>query len=651
MRESLRPGTRLGRYEIVAPIGAGGMGEVYRAHDRELERAVAIKILPAAFADHPDRMRRFELEARATAALNHPNILAVYDVGRHDGTPYIVSELLEGHSLRARLDGAALSLHMAIDFGILIAEGLAAAHDKGILHRDLKPENIFVTRDGRIKILDFGLAKLVDLGSVTLTAPHTAVGAVLGTVGYLSPEQASGLPADHRSDIFSLGAILFEMVTHRRAFARPTAAQTLAAVLDEDPMASAAVAAGTATRVMNLVRRCLDKSPERRLQSARDLAFVLANEVGGNDLSDQSAALPGVPASGMDASTNPGARRHLRAAWSVAVLAVLGMGVAMAWPWVRPTPSIERPEARLDVVTPPTLDPNARLSFALSPDGQKLAFVAPLNGANHLWVRTMSSSTATALKGTDGAAFPFWKPDGQAIGFFASGMLNRIDLAGGSVQELARANAGRGGAWSQDGTIVFTPGNIDPLYRIPDTGGTPVQVTHLVPLRQGGHRFPQFLPDARHILFFAEGLDGGLDSADIATGEASLLAEADTSAVLGSDSHLLFIKRGTLYGLRFNQQRFVVEGEPFPVADAVTFQGGKGAFSASMDGTVAYWTGGSLNDQLVWLGRSGQPSRSLFLRTPEGCSILTLLGMGGCCFNASLTAASTSGCLAVTEAN
>ena len=215
------------------------MGEVYRAHDAELGRVVAIKILPAAFADHADRLRRFELEARAAAALNHPNILAVYDVGRHDGTPYIVSELLDGQTLRARLDGAALPIRTAVEFGIQIAEGLAAAHDKGIVHRDLKPENIFVTPDERLKILDFGLAKLVEVDAATLTSPPgTSAGAVLGTVGYLSPEQASGLPADQRADIFSFGTILFEMVTHRRAFARATSAQTLAAVLEDDPTVS-----------------------------------------------------------------------------------------------------------------------------------------------------------------------------------------------------------------------------------------------------------------------------------------------------------------------------------------------------------------------------------------------------------------------------
>ena len=386
----------MGRYDVVALIDTGGMGEVYRAHDAELGRAVAIKILPAAFADHPDRLRRFELEARAAAALNHPNILAVYDVGRHDGTPYIVSELLEGQSLRARLDGAALPLRTAIEFGIQIAEGLAAAHDKGIVHRDLKPENIFVTRDERLKILDFGLAKLMDLDSVTLTAaPHTSDGVVLGTVGYLSPEQASGLPADHRSDIFSVGAILFEMVTHRRAFARATAAQTLTAVLEDDPTASIAAGAGPSARVMNLVRRCLDKSPERRFQSARDLALVLANELTADSLSHESASA-GLPSVGLDASSGPGARRRVRAAWSVATVALIGMGVALAWPWVRRTPPVERPEVRLDVVTPPALDPNALLSLALSPDGEKLVFVAPVDGANRLWVRTMGSPTATA---------------------------------------------------------------------------------------------------------------------------------------------------------------------------------------------------------------------------------------------------------------
>ena len=606
MRQSLSPGTRLGRYEIVALMDAGGMGEVYRAHDAELGRAVAVKILPTAFADHPDRLRRFELEARAAAALNHPNILAVYDVGRHDGTPYIVSELLEGQSLRARLDGAALPLRKAVEFGIQIAEGLAAAHDKGIVHRDLKPENIFVTRDERLKILDFGLAKLVELDSVTLTAaPHTADGAVLGTVGYLSPEQASGLPADHRSDVFSVGAILFEMVMHRRAFARATAAQTLTAVLEDDPTASTAVGAGPSARVMNLVRRCLDKSPEHRFQSARDLALVLSNELADGGLGHASGA--------------SAARRRVRAAWTVAAVALVGMGMALAWPWMRRTPPVERGEVRLDVVTPPALDPNALLSLALSPDGEKLVFVAPVDGANRLWVRTMSSPTATALKGTDGAAFPFWKPDSQSIGFFAKGMLNRIDLAGGAVRELTRANAGRGGAWSQDGTIVFTPGNIDPLYRIPDTGGASVQVTRLSSSgRQGSHRFPQFLPDARHIIFFVTGEDAGVYSADISTGEPSRIVEADTSAVLGPDGHLLFIQRGTLYGVRFDERRLVVEGDPFPVAEEVTFQYGKGAFSSSMAGTVAYRTGGRLKDQLVWLDRSGKSLRSLFPPDPGG---------------------------------
>jgi Tol biopolymer transport system component len=365
---------------------------------------------------------------------------------------------------------------------------------------------------------------------------------------------------------------------------------------------------------MNLVRRCLDKSPERRLQSARDLALVLANEVSGNGLSEPNAS----SSSAIDASNRPPSRRRLRLAWSVALLALLGMGAALAWQWFRLTPPVEHPEARLDVVTAPTPDPIARLSIALSPDGQKIVFVAPQAGTNQLWLRAMSSAIATPLKGTDGASYPFWKPDGQSIGFFAKGMLSRIDLAGGAVQELAPANAGRGGAWSQDGTIVFTPGNIDPLYRIPDSGGTPIEVTHIVPQRQASHRFPQFLPDGRHILFYANGDDGGVYVADLASGKASRLAETDTAAVLGSDSHLLFIKRGTLYGIRFNQERNVVEGDPFRVADEVTFQMGKGAFSASMEGTVAYRAGGKLNDQLVWLSRTGKMIRSLLPPDPGG---------------------------------
>jgi serine/threonine protein kinase len=358
----LTSGSKLGPYEILSPLGAGGMGEVYRAKDTRLGRDIALKILPESFARDSDRLRRFEQEARAVAALNHTNILAIHDIGQHDGSPFLVSELLEGESLRALLDQRTLPQRKTVEYGVQIAHGLAAAHEKGIVHRDLKPENIFVTRDGRIKILDFGLAKLAqkagaERDDVTLTGSHTAVGMVMGTASYMAPEQVRGEPADFRSDIFAFGAVLFEMLSGVRAFGRDTTAETMTAVLKEDPPEFSDPGHLVSPGMERIVRRCLEKSPEQRFQSARDLSFALSALSGTESSTIARAA--GVP------------RRTSPLPWLVGGLVVV---VVAAGAWVvarRPPPTVRMQFA---VAVP---DEMSVSQMALSLDGAMLAFVSP----------------------------------------------------------------------------------------------------------------------------------------------------------------------------------------------------------------------------------------------------------------------------------
>ena len=607
-RESLTPGTRVGRYEIGVLLGAGGMGEVYRAHDAELGRAVAIKILPTAFADHPDRLRRFELEARAAAALSHPNILAVYDVGRHDDTPYIVSELLEGQNLRARLDGGKLPLRTAIEFGIQMADGLAAAHDKGIVHRDLKPENVFVTRGERLKILDFGLAKLVELDAATLTAaPHTSAGAVLGTVGYLSPEQASGLPADHRSDIFSVGAILFEMMTHRRAFARATAAQTLTAVLEDDPTASIAAGGGPSARVMNLVRRCLDKSPERRFQSARDLALVLANELTGDSLSQPVLVRAGEPR----LSTLTQRRKWL--AW-----AMLGLTIVAGTAWVsRLELQGRRPGrlTRLVIALPADLPSSYGSPVAISPDGTKVAIVMGTSDSRQLFLRHVDRDELVVLEGTSGAEFPFFSPDGAWVGFWSENRIRKVSTRGGTPIVLADSpdSPFRGGDWGDD-AILFAPLALGPLSQVDIDGGEPREVTKLDGTRREySHRWPQVLPGGRAWLYTA--LMGAIPSGSSSvmlnvrgTGETRELVAGALYARYIGDGLILFVRDGQLFIQRFDLDRLALTGSAQSIQEPVLTRAVSGAtfLSVSNEGSAVFVKGARESARiLLWVDRDG----------------------------------------------
>ncbi len=507
----LTAGAHLGPYEILAAIGAGGMGEVYRARDTRLGREVALKVLPATFAGDPDRLRRFEQEARVVAALNHPNILALYDIGTHaDVSPYLVSELLEGASLRQRLEGGPLHARKAIEYGIQIAQGLSAAHEKGIAHRDLKPENLFITKDGRVKILDFGLAKLSEAAAEAETvgpAVITQIGTVLGTVGYMSPEQVRGEAVDHRSDIFSLGTVLYEMFTGRRAFARRTPVESMHAILKDDPPAIPTDAEHVPPGVQRILDHCLEKEPGQRFQSARDLAFALSA------LSDRSSAI-------QSGAADPSPGRPVRRARLLAVVAaglvVVVAGAFAAGFLVRARRSAAEASWR---VVPLTAYRGLESQPALSPDGSHVAFIwdGGVSGRANLYVRLVDGGVPLPLAVDElPKSAPTWSPDAERIAFLrgaARPALYLIPVLGGTERKLAQlasvSPAGPGGlpqlSWSPDGRFIAVHGAAkegEPIgtLLIPTDGGEPIRLTSLPP-GYYAESFPAFSPDGARLAF------------------------------------------------------------------------------------------------------------------------------------------------------
>ena len=563
----LAPSTKLGPYEILAPIGAGGMGEVYRAKDTRLGRDVALKILPESFAREPERLRRFEQEARAVAALNHPNILAVFDIGQHNGAPFLVSELLEGESLREVLDAGALPQRKTLDYGVHIAYGLAAAHEKGIVHRDLKPENIFVTKDGRIKILDFGLAKLAqnavdDPEGVTLTGSHTAAGVVMGTAAYMAPEQVRGVVVDQRADIFAFGAVLYEMLSGVRAFRRDTPAETMTAVLKEEPPEMSSPARPIPAALERTVRRCLEKSPEQRFQSARDLSFALS-------------ALSGTEVSGPVRATAELPRR-------IPLLLWLGVGMALvavaAGTWFVARRPMAMTRMEFAIAVPEEMSVS---HMALSQDGTMLAFVSPEQNSAlpMLYVQRIGSSSVTLLQGTQGASYPFWSPDNTYVGFFANGKLQKMAVAGGTAQVLATASAGRGGSWGSKNVIIYSPDAQSPLQRInaDGTGMAPVTLS-IRAAEDQSHRWPLFLPDGEHFLFWAGNFGNLKDDRSSGIYLSSLEGKERKLVLLCHSSfdydarHLFYADdQRQLVRIAFDTSAGTVSGSTSVVANAVGF--------------------------------------------------------------------------------
>ncbi len=538
-------GARLGPYEILSPLGAGGMGEVYRAKDTRLDREVAIKVLPASFANDADRLRRFEQEARATSALNHPNILTIYDIGSHEGAPYIVAELLEGEELRAQLppqsEAGALPVRKAMDYAQQIAAGLAAAHEKGIVHRDLKPENLFVTKDGRVKILDFGLAKLKPqrnepIGSDVATQKKiTDPGTVMGTVGYMSPEQVRGQEADHRADIFAFGVILYEMLSGRRTFTGDSGADVMSAILKEEPPELGETNRKIPPGLEKIVRRCLEKRPERRFHSAHDLGFALEAL---SDSSGTSGSNLTAPAQEPSLAARRSALRE-RLGWIVAA-GLLLVALAFALLYFRRAPAESRASYTYLPWPEKTADAGAP---AISPDGRRVVFTAATEGTNHIWLYSLDAPEPVRLQGTEGAGFPFWSPDGRSIGFFSGGKLKRMEASGGAPETLCNVPFGWGGTWSSAGVILFAPVAFGSgLYQVSDKGGAPTPVTSLDAARfETGHNYPRFLPDGRHFVFF--NAVNGTDKNEIRVGS---LDQPQTSFLLFSDSNAEYSSAGYL---------------------------------------------------------------------------------------------------------
>jgi len=605
---ALASGTKLGPYEIQSPLGAGGMGEVYRARDTRLGRDVALKILTEAFTQDADRLHRFELEARAVAALNHPNILAVFDIGQHNGTPFLVTELLEGESLRAVLDAGPVPQRKAIEYGVQIAHGLAAAHEKGIVHRDLKPENVFITKDGRVKILDFGLAKLIQAPSAhlderTLTSSHTVAGVVMGTASYMAPEQVRGEPADTRTDIFSFGSVLYEMLSGARSFRRDTAAETMTAVLKDDPPELSEGGRAISPTLERIVRRCLEKNPEQRFQSARDLSFALS-------------ALSGTETSGTArvaavAATAP--RRLSILPWAAVLLALVA-AIAATWYFARrPQPAVRMQFA---LAVP---DEMSISQMALTRDGTMLVFVSPDENSAMpmLFVQRVGSPNVIPLPGTQGASYPFWSPDNASVGFFANGKLEKMAISGGTPQALANALAGRGGSWGSKGVILYAADAQSPLQRVNADGTGGAQVTERIRAADDqSHRWPIFLPDGDHFLFWAgnfsnlkDDRSSGIYMSSLTGKERKLVALCHSS--FGYDARNLFYAddQRQLVSQAFDPATGAVTGSPAVVVTSVGFQPATywTAFDVAENGTLIYNTAvGAAQSSLTWIDRSGK---------------------------------------------
>ena len=559
---TLATGTRLGPYAIVSAIGAGGMGQVFRARDTKLDRDVAIKILPEAFAHDADRLARFTREAKTLASLNHPHIAGIYGLEESGGVSALVMELVDGEDLSQRIARGAMPLDEALPIARQIAEALEAAHAQAIIHRDLKPANVKVRADGAVKVLDFGLAKAVETtaGSLpnmsmspTITTPAmTHVGTILGTAAYMSPEQAKGQTVDRHADIWAFGAVLYEMLSGYHAFAGEDISDTLANVLKAEPDWSR-LPADLSPRVRLALRACLQKDPKQRIGDAQSVRLALDGAF--ETAASQVTAAPSASAS------------RGRLAWMVAAVAVLGMVVITvpALSHLRETPPSAPPETRTEIVTPATDQPT---SFALSPDGRQIVFVASGDGASRLWLRALATTTAQPLPGTEGAVRPFWAPDGRSIGFFAGGTLKRLDFGGGAARVLAPAINGLGGTWNADGVIVFAPSGTTPLMRMSAGGGAAVAVTTLG-AQQTGHFAPSFLPDNRRFLFSVRGV---ADTAGIYLGTLDgsaptrLTPEGSAKAYLPT-GWLLWVRAGTLVAQRLDLIKPALTGEPMTVAD------------------------------------------------------------------------------------
>jgi Tol biopolymer transport system component len=634
---SLSAGTKLGPYEVVAQIGAGGMGEVYKARDTRLERTVAVKVLPKHLSSSPEVRQRFEREAKTVSQLSHPHICALYDVGREGETEYLVMEYLEGDTLSDRLGRGALPLEQTLKFGVEIADALDKAHRQGIVHRDLKPGNVMLTKSG-VKLLDFGLAKAMAAPVQTSEATSlptvmgsggnlTQEGTILGTFQYMAPEQLEGREADARTDVFAFGCVLYEMATGKKAFSGASQASLISAIMKEEPAPISAVQPMTPPALDRVVRTCLAKDPEDRWQSASDLRNELKWIAAGG--SQSGVAAPAVA---------PG-RHRAWLPWAAAlVLAAAGFAAGRVW-----TKPADAPVVRAAIDLPPQmiLEQNNR-SLALSPDGSMMAMSATgADGRQLVWVRRLDGFAIQPLPGTEGAMQPFWSPDGRSIGFFADKKLKRVPAGGGAIQTLCDAADARGGSWGVNDVIVFAPGPFSGLSKVPASGGAAEALTRIAAPGMS-HRLPWFLPDGKRVLYLSGGLNSDKEGTtavlvlDLATGKSETVLHERSEAQFVEPGYLMFIRDGNLLAQPVDRATLKPRSAAAPIADGVMFSGLRwtGNFTLSQTGRLVFQSNqAARRSRLTWfdvdgreLGATGEPAEFVTISlSPDAKRAVTMI--------------------------
>ncbi len=631
---TLEAGSRLGPYEILSPLGAGGMGEVYRARDTRLERMVAVKVLPSHLSQSAELRQRFDREAKTISQLSHPHICTLFDVGHQDGTDYLVMELLEGESLADRLGRGALPLEQVLRCGIEIADALDKAHRQGIIHRDLKPGNVMLTKSG-VKLLDFGLAKLhaaPDRAGSALTSlptalpesqPLTTRGTILGTFQYMSPEQLEGREADARSDLFAFGCVLYEMATGQKAFSGKSQASLIGSIMHSEPPPISTLQPMIPPALDRVVRGCLAKEADDRWNTAHDVMLQL-------QWIAEGGSLAGVPAP-------VAARRKTRErlAWGVAAAALV-TAAGFAFGFVRRAPVKPSP-VRFEISTPEGV--TSIDAHRVSPDGRYLTFNATdASGKTRIWVRPLSAVAAQPLAGTEGAGRPFWSPDSRFIAFFAEGKLKKVEVSGGPPQKICDAPRGSDGSWSSKGVVLYDGQGNDPIMKVSAAGGVPSVAVKLDTARKETVvGWPEFLPDGRRFLYMVQGEkpeDSQYRLASLDSSRWKAVAPAQSLVTYAPPGYLLFVRDKTLVAQRFDAASGKVEGEPVPVAEQVGATGvGLARFSVSRTGVLAYRTG-ETGSRLVWVDRSGRELGTLgdpaeyydTMLSPNGDRLALLMG-------------------------
>jgi len=619
---ALSPGTRIGPYEILTPLGAGGMGEVYRVQDTRLNRDVALKVLPEAFSRDAERLARFRREAQVLASLNHTNIAAIYGFEDSSGPQALVMELVEGATLADRIKQGAIPADEALPVAKQICEGLEYAHERGIVHRDLKPANIKISSNDAVKILDFGLAKAlegdpaaVDISSSpTITRMATQAGVILGTAAYMSPEQAKGKSVDRRTDIWAFGCVFYEMLTGKQAFSGETVTDTLAAVIRAEPD-WAALPTNTSQPICNLLQRCLKKDLRQRLQSIGDARIAIDEILSGAAAQSDSPQYE----SAISRRTRPtlhASRRRSALPWGIVTALAIALAVVAVMNLSR------KPAAQAAYIAQIPPPKGARFALGggtgsppvISPDGREIAFIAAdASGQQKLWVQPLDSEIAQPLAGTEGAAFLFWSPDSRSVGYFAHGTINRVDASGGPSESIAAAASGRGASWGKDGNILYSPTPVGGVYSVPASGGAPRQVTFINATGSVSDRWPQFLPDGKHFLFYSEAAkaeDYATYIGSLAGDKPKLLIRGSSNAIYSPPGYLLFNRQGTLMAQQFDAKSLRLMGQANPIATNVLENStiNRGEFSVSQTGVLTYAQGSSIGGsrQLLWYDRNGK---------------------------------------------